>query len=188
MSDSVIQWSVTGEMAEPDPSKQAGFSLSFDSLADELEGKEKALPGRNLAENLYDVVYGGASSGAHLNQAGDFSLFGRRIAKDVRVDLGNGCGKIHHTSGDLTVFGETTSYTQTTEQGGFLRVGKDPDTQVIFHLRADGDIDVIGPNFDDTLHRLTAGGGLSVWRNESGTISITLNEATGQTDLLLNLA
>jgi hypothetical protein len=174
-------------MAEPDPSKQAGFSLSFDSLADELEGKEKTAPGRNLAENLYDVVYGGQTGGLHLDQSADFSLFGRRIAKDVRVDLGNGCGKIHHASGDLTIFSHTTSFTQTTDQGGFFRVGQDPENQVIFHLRTDGDIDVLAPGFDDTLHRLTAGSGVSVWRNESGTISITLNEATGQTDLLLSL-
>lgn len=171
-------------MAEPDPTKH--FNLSFDSLADELEGKDKTPPSRNLAENLYDVVVGGQSTGLHLDQAAEFSLFGRRIAKDVRVDLGGGLGKVHHTSGDLTVFASNESFTQTTDQGGFFRVGRDPETQVIFHLRPDGDIDVVAPGFDDTLHRLTHGSGVSVWRNESGTISITLNESTGHTELLLS--
>jgi len=178
---------MAGVMAEPESGKQS-LSFSFDSLADELEGKEApATSAKNLTENIFDVVYGNqAGSGSTQSQEQtDFSLFGRRLAQDVRVDLGGGSGKIHHSNGDLTVFNPASSYTQTTDQGGFLRVGAEVENQVVFHLRADGDIDIIGPGFDDTLH-LCKSEEISIWTNESGTISITLSHISGETAVVFN--
>lgn len=184
-------------MAEPESGKQLAFGMSFDSLADELEGKEGgAADAKNLAENIFDVVYGsqGAAQGGAVQteEQSDFSLFGRRLAKDVRVDFGAGVGKIHHENGDLTVFNPATSFTQTTEQGAFFRVGSDEESQVIFHLRLDGDIDVIGPGFDDTLRldeKMSAkrsarnGAPTRVWVNIASTIEVRLNLETGATDV-----
>lgn len=171
-------------MAEPESSKQS-LSFSFDSLADELEGKEPSAPVKNLAENLYDVVYGNHAVTLQREEPSDFSLFGRRLAQDVRVDLGDGAGKIHHLNGDLTVFGATSSFTQTLDQGGFFRVGADESSQVIFHFRLDGEIDIIGPNFDDTLHLSIADQVAKIWRNNSGSIEIRLDLSSGKTEIKL---
>ncbi len=175
---------MAGEMAEPESGKQS-LNFSFDSLADELEGKEPASSAKDLTDKLFNVVYGGQTGVVQKEVQTDFSLFGRRLAQDVRVELGDGAGKIHHSNGDLTVFNALNSYTQTTDQGGFYRVGADVEKQVIFHLRGDGDIDIIGPGFDDTLH-LTRGEEISIWKNESGTLSITLNLITGETAVVFN--
>lgn len=168
-------------MAEPESGKQS-LSFSFDSLADELEGKETSSGAvKNLADNLFDVVYGSRPASAQIEGQSDFSLFGRRIAKDVRVDFGDGIGKIHHLNGDLTVFGANSSFTQTTDQGGFFRVGPSEESQVIFHFRLDGEIDIIGPNFDDTLHLNSVDQSTKTWRNQAGTIEIALDLSTGKT-------
>ena len=176
-------------MAEPESGKQS-LSFSFDSLADELEGKEASGGAvKNLADNLFDVVYGNRPASLQSEEQSDFSLFGRRLAQDVRVDFGDGAGKIHHLNGDLTVFCTNSSFTQTTDQGGFFRVGPSEDSQVIFHFRLDGEIDIIGPNFDDTLHLSTADLSMNTWRNQAGTIEIALELSTGKTKVkVLNQA
>ncbi len=185
---------MAGDMAEPESGKQLAFGMSFDSLADELEGKDGPADVKNLAENLFDVVYGTQGGAVQTEEQSDFSLFGRRLAKDVRVDFGAGVGKIHHQNGDLTVFNPASSFTQTTEQGAFFRVGADEASQVIFHLRQDGDIDVIGPGFDDTLkydekassRRSARNGALTrVWRNIAGGIEIRLNVESGKTEVIV---
>jgi hypothetical protein len=168
-------------MADPESGKQS-LGFSFDSLADELEGKES--PGaavKNLADNLFDVVYGNHAVSSQREEQADYSLFGRRLAQDVRVDFGDGAGKIHHLNGDLTVFTASSSFTQTTDQGGFFRVGPDENSQVIFHFRLDGEIDVIGPNFDDTLHLTVVDQSAKIWRNQAGNIEIKLDLVTGKT-------
>ncbi|CAN5380486.1 hypothetical protein BH11CYA1_BH11CYA1_22880 [soil metagenome] len=172
-------------MADPESGKQS-LGFSFDSLADELEGKEPSGPVKNLAENLYDVVYGNHAVTLQREEPSDFSLYGRRLAQDVRVDLGDGAGKIHHLNGDLTVFGAASSFTQTTDQGGFFRVGAAESSQVIFHFRLDGEIDIIGPNFDDTLHLSTTDEVSKVWRNSTGTIEIKLDLSSGKTQVTLS--
>lgn len=175
-------------MAEPESGKQS-LSFSFDSLADELEGKEASGGAvKNLADNLFDVVYGNHSASVQSEGQSDFSLFGRRLAQDVRVDFGDGAGKIHHLNGDLTVFGADSSFTQTTDQGGFFRVGPNEDSQVIFHFRLDGEIDIIGPDFDDTLHLSSINQATKTWRNQAGTIEIALDLSTGKTKVAVTQA
>jgi len=175
-------------MAEPESGKQS-LSFSFDSLADELEGKETSGGAiKNLADNLFDVVFGSQAASVQTEEQTDFSLFGRRLAQDVRVDFGDGAGKIHHLNGDLTVFGADSSFTQTTDQGGFFRVGPSEDNQVIFHFRLDGEIDIIGPDFDDTLHLISADDSAKVWRNQAGTIEIALDLSSGKTKFILGRA
>lgn len=175
-------------MAEPESGKQS-LSFSFDSLADELEGKEASGGAvKNLADNLFDVVYGNHSASVQSEAQSDFSLFGRRLAQDVRVDFGDGAGKIHHLNGDLTIFSVDSSFTQTTDQGGFFRVGPSEDNQVIFHFRLDGEIDIIGPDFDDTLHLSSVNQSTKMWRNQAGSIEITLDLSTGKTKVVVSQA
>ena len=76
-------------MAEPESGKQS-LSFSFDSLADELEGKEASGGAvKNLADNLFDVVYGNHSASVQSEGQSDFSVFGRRLAQDAVLAL---CG------------------------------------------------------------------------------------------------
>lgn len=172
--------------ASPDPKQ----GLSLDSLADEIEGKEN--DNADLIAGLVNLVSQGASSvgagGAGLSknpaagqlppESTELSLFGSRLPSDMKIDLGGGVGKIHHQNGDLTVYNEFSSYTQTVRDGGFYRVNTEAG-EVIFHLRLDGDIDLIAPNYDDTLRRVNAGAGIFFWTNESGSIRITFDEQRG---------
>ncbi len=169
--------------ASPDPKQ----GLSLDSLADEIEGKEN--DNADLVAGLVNLVSQGATSVGAANpknpvvgqlppESTELSLFGSRLPSDMKIDLGGGVGKIHHQNGDLTVYNEFSSYTQTVRDGGFYRVNTEAG-EVIFHLRLDGDIDLIAPNYDDTLRRVNAGAGIFFWTNESGSIRITFDEQRG---------
>ncbi len=171
--------------ASPDPKQ----GLSLDSLADEIEGKEN--DNSDLMAGLINLVSQGAASvganaaapknplaGAGSPESSELSLFGSRLPTDLKVDLGGGVGKIHHQNGDLTIYNDYSSYTQTVRDGGFYRVNTEAG-EVIFHLRLDGDIDLIAPNYDDTLRRVNAGAGIFFWTNESGSIRITFDEQRG---------
>ncbi|MDX1987402.1 MAG: hypothetical protein SFV17_12000 [Candidatus Obscuribacter sp.] len=174
--------------ASPDPKQ----GLSLDSLADEIEGKEN--DNSDLMAGLINLVSQGAASvgtnsaaaaapknplaGAGSLESAELSLFGSRLPNDLKIDLGGGVGKIHHQNGDLTVYNDYSSYTQTVRDGGFYRVNTEAG-EVIFHLRLDGDIDLIAPNYDDTLRRVNAGAGIFFWTNESGSIRITFDEQRG---------
>lgn len=155
-----------------DPAKDS--ALSLESLADEIEGKETT-----SGDRFAGLLSMAGEKSSNLGTAGaDLTLFGAKLAADLKVDLGGGVGKIHHKNGDLTIFTEQCSYTQTVKQGGFYRV-RTESGEVVFHLRPDGDIDLLAPEFDATLRRVSAGGGVFFWTNAEGTIKITLDELTG---------
>ena len=59
---------------------------------------------------------------------------------------------------------------------------------MIFHFRLDGEIDIIGPDFDDTLHLISADDSAKVWRNQAGTIEIALDLNSGKTKFTLGRA
>lgn len=135
-------------------SSESGSGLSFDSLADEIEGKDKA--NMELFAGLMSLV--------------------SKTPPPPSPDAG--ISKVHHDNGDLTVSNQSCSFTQTVRDGGYFRV-KTMDGEVVFHLRTDGDIDLVGPDFDDTLRRVNAGSGIFFWTNAEGTIRITYDEQRG---------
>ena len=103
-----------------------------------------------------------------------------RVNMDLFAGLINRAGitKEYHDNGDLTVFARDCSFTQTVRDGGYFRVSTEHG-EVVFHLRTDGDIDMIGPDFDDTLIRVNAGSVIFFWTNAAGTIRITFDEQRG---------
>ena len=54
-----------------------------------------------------------------------------------------------------------------------------------FRRGRNGEIDIIGPDFDDTLHLVAADAAAKVWRNQAGTIEITLDLISGKTKFVL---
>jgi hypothetical protein len=129
---------------------ESGTGLSFDSLADEIEGKDKT----------------------------NMELFAGLMNLVSKTPANNSVSKVHHDNGDLTVSTQSCSFTQTMRDGGYFRV-KTAEGEVVFHLRTDGDIDLVGPDFDDTLRRVNAGSGIFFWTNAQGTIRITYDEQRG---------
>jgi hypothetical protein len=149
------------------PNQEPLSGLSLEALADELAGTDAQVEQVEQAREAgqEDLLVSKGGNGA-------------KSSGDLVVDLGGGAGKIQHPNGDLTFYDSDSSYTQTLRDGGYFRVSTEFG-EVIFHLRPDGDIDVIAPNFDETLRKVNAGAGIYFWTNADGTIRITYDEQRG---------